>query len=658
MYTPVSLRNRPNIAMPSIKSFLSDHETRVDLLNNEGIAATIIGLIRERPDRPVTVGVHGDWGVGKSSILEMIEAGLAPDPKVLCLKFNGWRFQGFEDAKIALLEGIVEGLLEKRPRLTKASQQVKDVFKRIDWLKVAKRAGGLAVTALTGLPSPDQIQTAVTTAVAVLKDPTKAGATAESAIGGLLDLIKPEDNSKNVPEEVNEFRKAFDKLLKKAGIKQLVVLVDDLDRCLPDTAIETLEAIRLFVFTSRTAFVIAADEAMIEYAVRRHFPELPHSSGPQAYARNYLEKLIQVPFRIPALGESETRIYIALALAQVNVGEDSPEFAALLAHAREVLRRPWLGAQLQDDAVKAALSGRINDAADLLVLSDRIGPILARGTSGNPRQIKRFLNSMLLRERIAEARGFAEDITLPILAKLLLAERFSPTLFDELILEASGETTGVSKTLVALEAVGLPSEGVEEILPDASEKPMRPVPSEQPPTQWMQDEWVQSWIALEPPLAEVDLRPYAFVANQQARMSMGTVLGPLIGIVNGLMGPTMTVAGMESELAKLAPNEAKSVLAELARRIRAGHLRTKPAGVDGVRALLKAHPTLQRDVVSFLELLPVDSLGPWVVTGWGSLLNSEKLAFDAVLAAWAGVSSNQGLSTAASGVLRTSGVMA
>ncbi|WP_264583370.1 KAP family NTPase [Rhodoblastus acidophilus] len=54
---------------------LTDNETKVDLLNNEAIAATIIKLLRDRPDQPITVGVHGDWGAGKSSVLEMIEAG-------------------------------------------------------------------------------------------------------------------------------------------------------------------------------------------------------------------------------------------------------------------------------------------------------------------------------------------------------------------------------------------------------------------------------------------------------------------------------------------------------------------------------------------------------------------------------------------------------
>jgi predicted KAP-like P-loop ATPase len=122
---------------------LADNETRVDLLNTEAIAATIIKLLEDQRAQPVTVGVHGDWGAGKSSILEMVEAGLAGNDEVLCLKFNAWRFQGFEDAKIALIEGIVTGLLEHRPLLTKTGTAVKDLFKRIDWLKVAKHAGGL-----------------------------------------------------------------------------------------------------------------------------------------------------------------------------------------------------------------------------------------------------------------------------------------------------------------------------------------------------------------------------------------------------------------------------------------------------------------------------------------------------------------------------------
>jgi len=75
--------------MTTSLTFLSDQETRIDLLNNEAIASTIAKLIREQPEKPVTVGVHGDWSAGKSSVLEMIEADLDQHKTILCLKFNG-----------------------------------------------------------------------------------------------------------------------------------------------------------------------------------------------------------------------------------------------------------------------------------------------------------------------------------------------------------------------------------------------------------------------------------------------------------------------------------------------------------------------------------------------------------------------------------------
>ncbi|HVT12604.1 MAG TPA: Qat anti-phage system ATPase QatA [Fimbriimonadaceae bacterium] len=645
-----------DLSMASLRTFLSDHETRVDLLNNEAIASTIVSLVRENPERAITIGVHGDWGAGKSSILEMIEAALEPDTKVLCLKFNGWRFQGFEDAKIALLEGIVTGLLEKRPALTKAGEKVKAIFRRIDWLKVAKSTGGLAVTALTGLPTHSLLQAAVGTAVRVLADPRAVVNQQEvaGALEGLKGLLKPEAESKNVPEEINEFRKAFDELLNQAEIEQLIVLVDDLDRCLPETAIETLEAIRLFVFTSRTAFVVAADEAMIEYSVRKHFPDLPNSSGPQTYARNYLEKLIQVPFRIPALGEAETRVYVALVLAEAALGPSSPEFQQLIRHARDVLKRPWLGARLQDSEIRKALGTKQSETADLLLLSDRIGPTLAQGTSGNPRQVKRFLNSMLLRQQIAVARGFGGDIQLPILAKLMLAEQFKSKFFDQIAIEAGSDPKGTSSMLAALEDS---AEGNQQKKPKQEASPSKAAspsstnsPSDSP---WMQDEWVASWSKLEPQLSTIDLRPYVFIANQQARSGLRTALGQLAQVVDALMGSELAVAGMEADLKKLTAVEAETVFEELATKIRQANLKNKPEGVEGLRGLVRAQSFLEKALLEFLEGLPTEEIGAWVVVGWSTLGPSAATRLAALLQGWSTHPTNKVLATTATQTLKT-----
>mgnify|MGYP001412104892 CR=1 FL=1 len=646
---------------------LADNETKVDLLNNEAIATTIINLLSARPDRPVTFGVHGDWGAGKSSILEMIEAGLEGNNNALCIKFNGWRFQGFEDAKVALIEGIVTGLLEKRPALTKASAVVKETFKRINWLKIAKKGGGLAWTAFTGIPSPDQIQSITGTIRGLISDPQKLAnkENVESALGSLEGLLKPEE-AKHLPEEVKEFRKAFDNLLKEAHIDQLVVLIDDLDRCLPEPAIETLEAVRLFVFTERTAFVVAADEAMIEYAVRKHFPELPDTTGPRDYARNYLEKLIQVPFRIPALGETETRIYVTLLLIGERLGEDDPDFGKLIAIARERLKRPWASMPLDAATVKQILGAKAESVQDALFLSDQTGPLLANGTKGNPRQIKRFLNALLLRKRTAEARGFGDDINLPILAKLMLVERFFSPFFDQIASTAAAAANGVCDDLGSLElhirekedagtALKPVKKGVADGQEDSKRKGKAKVPESSQLSGWITSETICSWAAMRPSLADVDLRPYLFVAKDKKDYFGSTsALGKLAIIADRLLEVRIIVEGMAAELTALATPEAAQLFEEVRSRIIGkGEFTTLPSGIDGLRVLVSVHPNLESNLLDLLESLPADHLGPWVVSGWSSSIKSSAglVRFHGLLAKWA-EANNPMLKTAAFGALK------
>lgn len=643
---------------------LPDNETKVDLLNNEAIANTIIGLLRGRPDAPVTIGVHGDWGAGKSSVLEMISARLDAEDKVLCLKFNGWRFQGFEDAKIALIEGIVNGLLEKRPMLNKATGALKDVVKSVDLLKVAKKAGGLAWTTFTGIPTADQISGIVRTLQGVLADPA-ALATKESigqAIDGIQSVMKPTE-SKSVPREVEAFREAFNHLLRDAAIDQLIVLIDDLDRCLPDTAIETLEAIRLLVFTSRTAFVVAADEAMVEYAVRKHFPDLPETTGPRDYARNYLEKLIQVPFRIPALGETETRIYVTLLLAGAELGEDDKDFGKLIDAARERLKRPWESAALDADAIKQALGDKATKTNNALVLSDQIGPILASGAKGNPRQIKRFLNTLLLRERTATARGFGSDINLPVLAKLMLLERFTPRMFDQIAAVAAAHPKGHCDDVAKLEAFATAAaSGTEQSVDDRAAKSsdaVSPLVEDSAALQeWKATEAMCSWARVLPAIGGLDLRPYLFVSKDKKDF-FGPIstLGHLAAVADKLFAPKLTVQGYLDELRQLKAAEADKVFeAVRSRIIGTAAFEAQPDGIHGLRVLIQAQPLLQGRLIDFLESLPKGRCGSWVVSGWqGVIVDATCIArFDALLEEWGKVSGNSTLKAAAQAVLSQS----
>ena len=255
--------------------FLIDHETAVDLLYYDAIAATLVKRVSECKAKPITVGVHGDWGAGKSSVLAMAEARFRANPKILCIKFNGWQFQGFEDAKAALIESIITELRDAKKENAGLQTKAAALLKRVNYLKIAKKAAPWIASLYTGLPHPQQFTDAlsvlhglfnVATGDLTVEKVTKAVVEAEG-------FLKPEAEQK-IPEQMRQFHKEFEELIKTAGFEKLVVLIDDLDRCLPNTAIETLEAIRLFLFGPQTAFIIAADEAMIE--VR----------GPPAFSRS------------------------------------------------------------------------------------------------------------------------------------------------------------------------------------------------------------------------------------------------------------------------------------------------------------------------------------------------------------------------------------
>lgn len=599
--------------------FIPDNETAVDYLNCEAISRTVVTLLKQNRARALTVGVHGDWGAGKSSILKMVELGLSKDKNVACLWFNGWAFEGFDDAKTVLIEATITELYRQRSTVGKVKELSRKLLKRVDWLKVAKRGSGLAINALTGLPSPDQIESVV----GMLKN-AAAGVTSvnaedlKSTLEEAATYLKPAEEGNNVPDVIHDFREDFKALLEEAKIDQLVVLIDDLDRCLPSTAIETLEAIRLFLFVPKTAFVIGADEAMIEYAVRQHFPDLPIASGPLPYARNYLEKLIQLPLRIPPLGTQETRCYVTLLLVQSIVGEDHQGFSALLQKGKEAMSKPWLGASLTQQDVQAVDKGRLDELNAAFLLAQQIGPILAEGTKGNPRQIKRFLNTLLVRQVIAEARGFADLITQPIMAKLMLAERFHPSFYDHLAEKAMKSTEGKVADLDYLEgALKAQTEGGKS----KAKAEAKDTDVSQTTAKWLDDERLKDWLKIEPPLAGTDLRPYVFVARDKRMIAGAIEAGGLDRLVAALCGTQLEIRSVEPELKVLSPGDAQAVFDALRERIlAAGTFNTPPSGFDGIAILAKHHPRYQRELLTFIASLDPKSLGIWILKGWNEVI--------------------------------------
>lgn len=402
----------------------SDNETSVDFLGFQHLVAGLTTIVANDSLLPATIGVFGDWGSGKSSLLQIAAEELRKNPEMLVLTFNGWLFEGYGDAKAALMGNILDALAEDETLESEAKGLALKLLKRVNWWRVAgtvTKAGiGMALAGPAGLGLA--LGTDLATAS---KDLMKKAADLKEE-----DLTRylRESTDHEERRSIREFRDDFAKLLAQTKRKQLVVIIDDLDRCLPETIIETLEAIKLFLFVPRTAFVIGADERLVQYAVRRRFPELP---GERAnVGRDYLEKLVQFPIRIPPLGRTETERFISLLLAsQADI--EVKTFESLRQAAVGCDPKSLHSVRFSQDVAAKVLPTIPEDVASRLSLAERIAPVLAAETVGNPRQCKRFLNMLSIRLGMAGARG-VKDLQPRILAKLMLLEYYRPESFKQL----------------------------------------------------------------------------------------------------------------------------------------------------------------------------------------------------------------------------------
>lgn len=608
-----------------IQLILSDNETCIDMINSRPIAKSIVNLILSNKGEPITIGVHGDWGAGKSSVLEMIKDGLSSEESVACIKFNGWKYQGFEDAKIALMESVVTTLIEERSLKEKAKVVVEKIRKNINWLKVAKNVGSVAVTAVTGIPPLALINDAVGALSNKIKDPEKVAGIIEGLGGFASDAKLFEKESTSIAFQ--EFQKSFDELMKKAKITKLIVLIDDLDRCLPNVAIETLEAVRLFMLSNSTAFVIAADESMIEYAVKKHFPDLPDNELAKDFSRRYLEKLVQVPFKIPALGELEAKTYITLLLIS-SVFDDTQDdcMKRLIESALEKIKRPWIGRGITVQEIKETLGDeKYNSVYEKIRIANQISGILSKGSAGNPRQIKRFINTLLLRYSIAHARGIGEDIKLSALAKIMLLERFFSSLYESIAQNL--DTDGTSKLIACLEkkldnkkAESDHSENTSDTQKSGTVVEKLAVDSELESQlqEWKDNEELHEWLKIEPLLGDTDLRPYYFASKERKDYFLSQIHSEqLLELVQKLMGSRLVVASLRDEAKVLSYMNAEVVFNLICNKIQEDNDYSKqPPGIDGLRLLVELHPKLQTKLIEFIKTFSVVSVGAWICSGW------------------------------------------
>lgn len=463
----------------------SDNETTQDLLGYQVHADLLRKIILNDAMLPISIGVFGNWGSGKSSLMLLLQQSLQEWEKsqqneqhsiILQVYFNSWQFESYDSTKLTMIESILEALDKDINTRKDVFERADDLLARINFLKVGVFILKKAYDNLTSdwlkkwLPKKDDIDKI----------------TGKDKYNNLLEDVTKGNTSKFIAT----FRELFEDLVEDMRYKAVIVYVDDLDRCDPKRIIGCLEAVKLFVNVKNTAFVIGADERIIEYAISQHYPIQMKKEDISSPFSDYLEKLIQLPYKLPRLSDNEQETYITLLLCKNHLNE---------IHFNEIhqkyleFRKTDKHSKYNIDDIKANIQN-----VDFYAVEYRlpIVPIIKQFLNGNPRQLKRFLNTLYVRQELAEVAGF-RDIRPDVLTKLMVLE------YNSLYNSRFEELYRLQKTNEGV----LPLGDVEQ-----EAKTEDGIQDPQWKDNWSSD-YLKQWLSSDPSLKDINLQDYFWVAR-------------------------------------------------------------------------------------------------------------------------------------------------
>lgn len=514
-----------------------DKETEIDYLNFGYMVDLIADIATNRELSPSTIGLYGDWGSGKSSLMKLVQKKIEEKypknekkkdtVKTLCIEFNGWLFEGYEDTKTSLCGAILDALADKKRFSKEVTDYAKELIKKIDINKILGKgvkygldlflSGGIGI--LTDLSLSSLLST--------IK--SNAGEVQAKDIEEILSMLKKDDKTRT---EIKNFRNEFKDLLKKSKVENVVMFIDELDRCLPDTVLEVFEAMRLFLFVEGMSFVIGADERLIQYSIKSKYKEVPGNN--LDIGKEYLEKVIQYPLYIPQLTRAEVNQYLACLLLKQTLSDEK---------FKEILGIVYTLTPDQDfsmDLISDKAPDLTENCKQEMALARQISSVLAPSINGNPRQCKRFLNTLYMRLKLAEARNVILDKN--ILAKLMLAEYFNPEFFKAV-------TKPENRELFKEFEKG-------EVLND-----------ENPFAVWKEKNWVKKWMQNDTRLEDENLDKYVYFSDVKNRYGQSNLdlLSPTARKCYELLvnGTEMNRNSALTFIGKLAPGEKAIIASEV-----------------------------------------------------------------------------------------------
>lgn len=463
---------------------LADKPSSIDLLNFADYADALADFITDpKTEKPLTIGIDAAWGMGKTTLMEMIQTRLERRsfPTVW---FNAWKYDKEESLWAALVLKILADVRKKFNWLRKAKLYILLNWKRLDKPKLLMRLVKSAlITLIILLLGWVALKIPAIFHLLNLKQHGNDLFNKYLVSGGSLGIIFmiyytgkeiwgrlagpfelkisqyiKEPNYKEKVGFADQFESDFKQIIDAVtgeGKWPLMIFIDDLDRCEPPKPVEIIEAINTLLDAKNCVFVMGMDcqavAASIEakYKDLRSFIASSGAAGGLSLGQRFLEKILQINFHIPGaeplvMGkfiscnlEAEKEEAVKPAVEKVVEAEQLitawQRSGKSLDEAAQVVQkeRADLGEDIVRKATKEIRAKTFSDSEEVQQAVREALPYL----EFNPRKIKRFINLFRLQALISNRRGLIDNktIQLPLLAKWSIISTRWPDIIGALI---------------------------------------------------------------------------------------------------------------------------------------------------------------------------------------------------------------------------------
>ena len=272
------MKFRPKHIKPSPKNPFG-----ADLLNRKQYADVLTQIVKHAEDG-YTLSINADWGYGKTTFVKMWEAMLQSE-EYKTIYFNAWESDFVADPMMALIDGLRNGFKTKDLPAEK--------------LQLAK-AFWKTATKLVQLVPQYRI----------------VGEIAEAIQEGIGECTEDNDELQkctSIKQLVYTFRKQLSDFAKTIDEqKQLIVFVDELDRCRPDYAVQMLERIKHFFAIDNIIFVLSIDKKVLCKSIKAIY------GGLEIDTEAYLRRFVDLEFDMP---EPDIDLFAKALFDQKEIGK-------------------------------------------------------------------------------------------------------------------------------------------------------------------------------------------------------------------------------------------------------------------------------------------------------------------------------------------------